>query len=97
MDMHEQLIQERLDSADPYLIEFFHTCTDEKLMELMDKRTAELEAPLLKHSHSARQSIKDYLMVARNVMALRSIQRLRRKEMKEGYDPDAGKKGISLV
>ena len=96
MFQHEQLIQERLDHADPFLLEFFQTCTDEKLMELMDKKTLELSAPLLVHSHSTREAIKEYLMVARNVMALRTINRIRKKELEQG-STDVEKMGISIT
>lgn len=94
--VREQIYQERLDKADPFLVEHLLTQTDEQIAALMEKKQTELQSPLLVHSHSTREAIKDHLMIAECVIALRMIRKMRAKEL-AANNSDAENLGISIV
>lgn len=96
MNFNEQKIQERLDKADPFLIEYLITCSDEKLMELADQKKEQLISPLLKHSHTTRDAINEYIAAIQDVMGLRTIAMLRKKEKESGIISEIENKGISI-
>lgn len=96
-DLSEQQIQTRLDYADPFTVEFFQTCTDEKILQILDATTAKLNAPLLKNSASTKTAMREYIQIGRDVMGLRTIVRMRKKELDSDKDRDADALGMSLV